>query len=126
MKPLTLGDISVQSVLENIAPAEAPADMFPTAAPEDFAAHIDWMAPTFFDTASEMLILAFQSFVVQTPRLNILVDTCVGEDKVRPWPQFHMKKWPWMDNLHSLGLTPEDIDVEMCTHLHPDQVGWNT
>ena len=126
MQPLTLGDMTIQSVLENIAPAEAPGDMFPTAASEDFARHIDWMAPTFYDPASDMLILAFQSFVVRTPRLNILVDTCVGEDKVRPWPQFHMKKWPWMNNLQALGLTPEDIDVVMCTHLHPDHVGWNT
>ena len=126
MTPLTLGDMTVQSVLENVAAAEAPGDMFPTAKPEDFARHADWMAPTFYDTASELLILAFQSFVVRTPRLNILIDTCVGEDKVRPWPYFHMKKWPWMGNLQALGLTPEDIDVVMCTHLHPDHVGWNT
>ena len=75
MKPIALGDMTVESVLENVAQAEAPGEMFPGASPEDFARHIDWMAPTFYDPASEILILAFQSFVVRTPRLNILVDT---------------------------------------------------
>ena len=37
-----------------------------------------------------------------------------------------MRKWPWLDNLRELGFAPEDIDIVMCTHLHPDHVGWNT
>jgi glyoxylase-like metal-dependent hydrolase (beta-lactamase superfamily II) len=28
--------------------------------------------------------------------------------------------------LHSLGLEPEDIDVVVCSHLHPDHCGCNT
>jgi glyoxylase-like metal-dependent hydrolase (beta-lactamase superfamily II) len=32
----------------------------------------------------------------------------------------------YLGNLASLGLTPEDIDVVLCTHLHTDHVGWNT
>jgi glyoxylase-like metal-dependent hydrolase (beta-lactamase superfamily II) len=31
-----------------------------------------------------------------------------------------------MRGLAALGLSVADIDVVMCTHLHPDHVGWNT
>jgi glyoxylase-like metal-dependent hydrolase (beta-lactamase superfamily II) len=126
MQPLTIGEFSVKSVHEDTGAYITPADMFPTATAEAVAAHLDWMAPTYFDVASGKLKLAFQSFVLQTPQHNILIDTCVGEDKERTHPEFHMKKWPWMDNLKALELTPADIDIVMCTHLHPDHVGWNT
>ncbi|MDA0787609.1 MAG: MBL fold metallo-hydrolase [Proteobacteria bacterium] len=126
MHPLTIGEFSVKSVHEDTGAYITPADMFPTATADAVAAHMDWMAPTHFDTASGKLKLAFQSFILQTPHHNILIDTCVGEDKERTHPDFHMKKWPWMDNLKALGLTPADIDIVMCTHLHPDHVGWNT
>ena len=126
MQPLTIGAFSVQSVHEATGAYITPADLFPDAAPEAVAAHFDCMAPTFFDTGSGKLKLVFQSFVLQTPNHNILTDTCVGEDKERANPNSHMKKWPWMDNLKALGLTPADIDIVMSTHLHPDHVGWNT
>src|SRR5260370_2604385 len=29
------------------------------------------------------------------------------------------------DRLRSAGVSPEDIDTVMFTHLHPDHVGWN-
>ena len=126
MQPLTIGAFTVKSVHEDTGAYITPADMFPTATADAVAAHLDWMAPTYFDIASGKLKLAFQSFILQTPQHNILIDTCVGEDKERTHPDFHMKKWPWMDNLLALGLTPADIDIVMCTHLHPDHVGWNT
>lgn len=126
MKPLSIGAFSVRSVLEHAGPTLTPDVMFPASTPEAIAEHMDWMAPTHFDVASGKIIAAFQSYVVQTPHHTILIDTCVGEDKERDNPNFHMKKWPWMDNLATLGLTPADIDIVMCTHLHPDHVGWNT
>jgi len=126
MQPLTIGAFNVKSVHEDTGAYITPADMFPTATAAAVAEHLDWMAPTYFDIASGKLKLAFQSFILQTPDHNILIDTCVGEDKERTHPDFHMKKWPWMNNLKALGLTPADIDIVMCTHLHPDHVGWNT
>jgi glyoxylase-like metal-dependent hydrolase (beta-lactamase superfamily II) len=57
-----------------------------------------------------------------------LVDTCVGNHKSRPTRPF----WNMMDSdkfekaLAGAGLTVDDIDYVMCTHLHGDHVGWNT
>jgi glyoxylase-like metal-dependent hydrolase (beta-lactamase superfamily II) len=66
--------------------------------------------------------------VVRTPHHNILIDTCVGNDKNRPTHPFwhQMKSEAYMRNLAALGLGVGDIDFVMCTHLHVDHVGWNT
>lgn len=33
---------------------------------------------------------------------------------------------PWLANLSATGVTPEEKDYVMCTHLHIDHLGWNT
>ena len=73
-------------------------------------------------------MLCFQSHVVKTPHHNILVDTCIGNDKPRPArPVWHqMKSDRFEKGLAAIGLGFGDIDYVMCTHLHIDHVGWNT
>ena len=72
--------------------------------------------------------LCIQSFVIKTPHHNILVDACVGNHKPRPTRPF----WNMLNSdrfekeLAAVGLTVNDIDYVMCTHLHTDHVGWNT
>jgi glyoxylase-like metal-dependent hydrolase (beta-lactamase superfamily II) len=126
MRQIRLGDVTIDAVFEDRGAFISPFDMMPGATRTDVERHKAWMAPTWYDAAAEKLILQFQSFVLRTPRHTILIDSCIGEDKVRANPHFHMKKSPWMANLKTLGLTPADIDIVMCTHLHPDHVGWNT
>ncbi len=69
-----------------------------------------------------------QSYLVRTPHHTILVDTCVGNHKPRPArPAWHMRTSEQYErNLAATGLGLGDIDYVMCTHLHPDHVGWNT
>lgn len=92
-----------------------------------------WLEPRFArldasaTAAGSMAFLAFHSYLVRTPKHNILVDTCIGNDKDRGgFEGFHMRRTPWLWNLAQAGLTPEQIDFVMCTHLHADHVGWNT
>jgi glyoxylase-like metal-dependent hydrolase (beta-lactamase superfamily II) len=56
------------------------------------------------------------------------VDTCVGNHKQHPArPNWHMMTSDrYEKNLAATGLSVNDIDFVMCTHLHPDHVGWNT
>jgi glyoxylase-like metal-dependent hydrolase (beta-lactamase superfamily II) len=65
---------------------------------------------------------------VRTPHHNILIDACVGNHKPRPSrPAWHMRSSDQYErNLAATGLTVDDIDYVMCTHLHVDHVGWNT
>ena len=87
-----------------------------------------WLEPTAIDPATGKLILCIQSWVVRTKHHTILVDTCVGNDKERPNHPFwnRLRGDAYMRGLAALGLTVEDIDIVMCTHMHVDHVGWNT
>jgi glyoxylase-like metal-dependent hydrolase (beta-lactamase superfamily II) len=57
----------------------------------------------------------------------VLIDTCVGNHKPRPF-FIHMDglNTNYLARLSALGLRPEDVDYVLCTHLHVDHVGWNT
>ncbi len=86
-----------------------------------------WLQPSGMDK-DDNLVLCFQSYVIQTGKHNILVDSCIGNDKERTArPLWHKKKDnAFMGGLARAGLTVNDIDFVMCTHLHVDHVGWNT
>jgi glyoxylase-like metal-dependent hydrolase (beta-lactamase superfamily II) len=69
-----------------------------------------------------------QSYLVQTPHHNILVDSCVGYHKPRPtrpfWNMLNLDRF--QRGLADTGVSVDQIDCVMCTHLHVDHVGWNT
>src|ERR1700747_1034222 len=75
--------------------------------------------PAALDPAG-MAVLCFQSYVVKTPHHTILVDACIGNDKSFPHrPSWHRKSdSSWMQALKAAGVTVDDIDFVMCTHLH--------
>ncbi len=87
-----------------------------------------WMEPAALDPATDKLVLCFQSYVVQTPHHTVLVDSCIGNDKIRPTREAWNKKTDdhYMHALAAAGVSVDDIDCVMCTHLHADHVGWNT
>ena len=122
-----IGNINIRRVVEQEAPIFDALQFFPDLTQELLAENRAWMRPTFLD-AEDKLVLCIQSYVVQTPARNILIDTCVGNHKPRPTRAFwHMLKSDrYEKNLAACGLGVGDIDVVMCTHLHPDHVGWNT
>ena len=126
MKTKRVGEARIDSVIESSGLYRDPLEMYPDATPEMVERHRSWMVPVCMDASTGVLILAFQSYLIQTPRLTILVDSCVGNDKERPnRPNWHRQKWPRMDNLRATDVQPEEIDTVMCTHMHADHVGWN-
>lgn len=58
--------------------------------------------------------------------LNILIDACNGNHKVRSVPCANGLQTPWLDVPGGFGLRPEKVDMVLCTPLHADDVGWNT
>jgi len=125
--PIALKDITIHPVVEQQGPFFDALGFFPSLTKELLAENSSWLQPGFIDAAGK-LILCIQSFVIKTPHHNILVDTCVGNHKPRPTRPF----WNMMNSdrfetaLKAAGLTFDDIDYVMCTHLHGDHVGWNT
>ena len=128
MKPRMLGDISMARVLESEGPEFLPTYLLPDATPEKLAPHLEWLRARVLDPETGKLVLTIQSYVVRSRHHNILIDTCVGEHKSRTYDKsWNMRSGTrYLDDLAALGLAPEDVDFVMCTHLHPDHVGWNT
>lgn len=72
--------------------------------------------------------LSWRTWVLRWADVTMLVDTGLGNDKTRQSPiDFcdHLDT-PFLGELAAAGLSPEDVDLVVCTHLHFDHVGWNT
>ena len=128
MQTWTLGGTTVTRIEEQVGPNDSTAEQFLAGlVRERFAAHLPWMAPTHYDPAGDKLITSNHSWLIRTGRHTILLDSCAGNHKPRPWlPRFHMLDIPFLERLRAVGVAPEDIDIVLCTHLHADHVGWNT
>ena len=125
MQPIQLGQITISRVVETEGPTPA-GFLLPGATEEILRSHADWMAPHFYDPASGKLVMSIHSFIVRTRHHTILVDTCLGNDKKRAVPNWNMRDGPFLNDLKQAGVTPQQVDFVMCTHLHVDHVGWNT
>jgi len=84
-----------------------------------------WLAPHFMD-AEGNLIMSVHALIIDTGSRRILVDTCIGNDKEREFPNWSHLQTRFLDDLRAAGYPPESIDTVLCTHLHVDHVGWNT
>lgn len=84
-----------------------------------------WLIPHYATDEGD-LIFSIHAFVIQTPDLLVMVDTCLGEGKastVPSWNEFHSH---FLERLNAAGFHRQDFDYVLCTHLHEDHVGWNT
>ena len=128
MQPIALGDFTIRKFVESTDNMPVPMQLFDGMTEARFDALARAMDPRCGDLPARMFALSMHSFVLQTGILNILIDTCNGNDKSRTgiMAGMNMLKHDYLGNLAKLGLKPEDIDVVMCTHLHSDHVGWNT
>jgi hypothetical protein len=61
MNPLTLGDVSVTSVVERDGPWRAPEIMYPTCYKEIAIAHLKSMEPFIYDAAANKLVITYQT-----------------------------------------------------------------
>lgn len=121
-----IGDVEVWRVLDWHGPFMTPERLFPTA-PADVARIVEDLAPGSVDPVSGRMVLPVQGFLLKTPSRTILVDACVGNHKsggFDPW--VGRDDGRFLAGLTAAGVTPAEIDVVFCTHLHVDHVGWNT
>jgi len=71
-----------------------------------------WMEPAALDPETDKLVLCFQSYVVKTPHHTVLVDSCIGNDKIRPARDAWNRKTDdhYMRALAAAGVSVDDID----------------
>ncbi len=122
-----VGDATIHRIIEMECGFTPALEFLPNLTKEQLDENRSWLSPAALD-ANDNLVLCFQSYLVQIAGQNILVDSCVGNDKDRAArPLWHRKKDnAFMSGLKRAGIGPDDIDYVMCTHLHVDHVGWNT
>lgn len=122
-----VGDVTVTKVYETTLDHETFTSAL-HAPPDGLDAHRDWMGP--YLGPNDELLMSVHAFCVEADGLRIVVDTCIGNDLdygPPPYPQFfnHLHT-TFLDDLTAVGFGRDDVDVVVCTHLHPDHVGWNT
>ena len=125
---LSAGELTIHRIIEQETTFLPALDMFPALTEDLLAQNRDWLRKAGAIDADDMLILCFQSHIVRTPHHTILIDSCIGNEKPRPLrPKWNMKTDDtYMRALASAGISVDEIDFVMCTHLHVDHVGWNT
>jgi glyoxylase-like metal-dependent hydrolase (beta-lactamase superfamily II) len=123
-----IGDTIVHRIIEMECGFTPAREFLPAMTDAQFAESRDWMLAGKALDDQDRLVLCFQAYIIRTGKHVILVDSCVGNDKDRPArPIWHMKTDSvFMDGLKEVGLSVNDIDFVLCTHLHVDHVGWNT
>jgi glyoxylase-like metal-dependent hydrolase (beta-lactamase superfamily II) len=84
-----------------------------------------WLFPHFVSEEGIMK-LSIHALLVQAPGLNLVVDTCIGNEKPRALIGGKAMQTDFLDQLEAAGCPREAVDTVVCTHLHVDHVGWNT
>ncbi|RJF69358.1 MBL fold metallo-hydrolase [Rhodopseudomonas palustris] len=124
---LHVGDTTIVDIEESVQPSFVPQHLLPECTQEAIDEHLPWMTPRHYDVAAGKFRTSVRSYLVKTPRHTVLIDCCGGNHKNRPYfPRFHQRDHDWLARLSAAGVSPEQVDFVMCTHLHADHVGWNT
>jgi len=84
MRTLDFGGVTVDRVVETEGPSYHAGFIFPDATDDAVAGEKDWLLPHFLDPTSGRLLMSLHSYVIRTKLHTILVDSCIGNDKVRP------------------------------------------
>src|SRR5438045_6601985 len=66
------------------------------------------------------------SLLIRTGRETVLVETGMGNKLSERMVKFYGQPAQLLANLAAGGVTPEDIDIVINSHLHFDHCGWNT
>ncbi len=127
MKPVRLGQMRVCKLFE-MESGPPLSLILPQISAQDLALLATWYTDDTLGSTPEhsAFMMSMHSYVLQLEGRNILIDACNGNDKRRSIPDVDRAHTPYLANLAALGLTTDDIDLVLCTHLHFDHVGWNT
>src|SRR5260370_22652118 len=119
-----VGNVKITRVIELERGGFPPGFLF-DGLTEDRVKSIGWLHPNYADPDGTLRI-SIHAYVVESQGRRIIVDTCIGNDKPRSMENWTKMNTPFLESLAEAGFTPDQIDFVLCTHLHLDQVGWNT
>jgi glyoxylase-like metal-dependent hydrolase (beta-lactamase superfamily II) len=119
-----IGDVSITRIIETEDDSMTASVVLPDAKPENVLP-IGWLQPHFIDAEGRLISSIFALLVLSQGK-RIVIDTCLGNDKPRIVPQWNQRQGAFLADIATAGFPRESVDFVVCTHLHPDHVGWNT
>ncbi|MFF7638593.1 MBL fold metallo-hydrolase [Kitasatospora sp. NPDC008050] len=126
MDTFTLGSVDITRVTEWQGPFAPASVLFPSIPADLWREHRSWLAPHFWDAETDNYQAHMQTWVLRSQGRTVIVDTGLGNDKERSDAVLAGRKGDFLERLATLGVTPDDVDIVVNTHLHADHVGWNT
>jgi glyoxylase-like metal-dependent hydrolase (beta-lactamase superfamily II) len=76
--------------------------------------------------AENYVPVGLNSVVVRTGEHTVLIETGIGDKLPERLIKIFGQPAKLLDNLNAAGISPEDIDIVINSHLHFDHCGWNT
>lgn len=70
--------------------------------------------------------VGLNSVIVRSEQHTVLIETGIGNKLPDRLIKIYGQPAKLLDNLSAAGVSPEDIDIVINTHLHFDHCGWNT
>lgn len=75
---------------------------------------------------NNLVPVGLNSIVVRTGEQTILIETGIGNKLSEKMQKIYGQPAKLLENLAAAGISPEEIDVIINSHLHFDHCGWNT
>src|SRR5258705_13962181 len=118
MQRITLGDFELTAISDGIYHLDGGA--FFGVVPK-----VLWSKRTTVDE-SNRVPTGLNSILIRTGKKNVLIETGVGNKLPEKMAQIYGQPAKLLENLSAAGISPDDIDIVINTHLHFDHCGWNT
>ena len=72
------------------------------------------------------ILMGLNSLLIRTGKHNVLVETGIGSKLSEKSQSIYGNQALLLKNLEAAGISPDEIDIVINTHLHFDHCGWNT
>ena len=123
MPAMTLGDFEISIFSDGTYPLDGGA-FFGVVPKVMWSRKVDSDERNYVQAGLNSLLIRKQH--PRTGRQNVLVETGMGNKLSDRMIKFYGQPALLLENLAAAGVSPQDIDVVINSHLHFDHCGWNT
>jgi glyoxylase-like metal-dependent hydrolase (beta-lactamase superfamily II) len=118
--------VRVTGVVEYVGPTHAPEATFPACDDGILTHQAELLPPGSWFPAIRRFAIAVQIWIVRRGSEVVVVDTGVGNHKVRPAARMNLLNTLLPHWLAAAGAAPQAVTHVLTTHFHSDHIGWNT